>query len=316
MSTLLKYKSFRSKESDFPPLLINTPQEFDEWYSKIEKQSVDEPSIFRGLSEASYKLYTSAQRAWLEKDMITAKGDDVKLFHEFINKLLANSRAWQANLLERYYEKLGHTLSDLALLAIMQHYGLPTPIIDFTKSLDIALSFAVNGIKHMPSDIDIDNYFSLYKIPLELNKQRLLHLTELYQNEGDNILEFSNLAIKNQLVYLDTDNSQKLNLIHYSNFNIINQQGVFLFNPHHFKYITCFNTDREIVKGSGTFYQIDPPEFPVEVPVLNTMDCVNIHKSLKEYINSKYLNQYSDNFIYPTFDDFKNTTLKKTLETL
>ncbi|WP_284461762.1 FRG domain-containing protein, partial [Chryseobacterium sp.] len=68
--------------------------------------------------------------------------------NEVVKKLLINSGIDENN--------------DLAYLSYMQHFGVPTPFLDYTNNPYVALFFAIDGINFTPSDNEIDNYFSLY----------------------------------------------------------------------------------------------------------------------------------------------------------
>ena len=49
-------------------------------------------------------------------------------------------------------------ITDYSILAFIQHYGGPTPLLDFTSNLSTALFFAFDGRED-------DNYASLYIVP-------------------------------------------------------------------------------------------------------------------------------------------------------
>ena len=313
MGKLLEFQNLSSKKSDFIDNTINNPTEFDNWFESISSNPIKDEFIFRGLPEAKYKIYSSAQKLWNERGFVSTFGDDNQSYFNFIQNLISNCRSWQGNLLEKYFDKLDHNLSDIALFAIMQHYGLPTPLIDFTKNLNTAIYFALKDIKHISSENEIDDYFSIYTINLSENKDRLLHLTELYKIEGEQVLSYSELASKERIIYLDSDNSKELNLIKYSNFNIINQEGVFIFNYHPWKYVSGI-TGVTYLHKLKLHFKSPEPDFAKDIPILKQIDCANIHKSLIEYIRNKYLSDYSDLNIFPTFENLRDSAIKKTLE--
>ncbi len=82
-----------------------------------------------------------------------------------------------------------------------------------------------------------------------------------------------------------------------TNFNIINQKGLFIFNGHPWKSI---RRTKNLTTGfDGT-------------PLMRQLQSIEIHKSMKEYIFKKI--KLNKNYLFPNFIEFKRTVLKKTLE--
>ena len=99
------------------------------------KQYAGSEWIFRGVPDKSFNLVPKIARRGTRKSLITrhalrySKPEERKMFEEF--KRIA-----------RPY--LPHeTLSDLELLAIARHHGLPTRLLDWTDSLFVAAYFAL-----------------------------------------------------------------------------------------------------------------------------------------------------------------------------
>ena len=108
-------------------ILVETLSKFIEWAAQFS----DGQYLFRGVSTESYKIEASAYRRLSE----TNRNNPSKLLK--INKdLIEKARS------------LGHDqrdaqqLSDLELLAELQHFGAATCLIDFTRSALVALWFA------------------------------------------------------------------------------------------------------------------------------------------------------------------------------
>jgi len=53
----------------------------------------------------------------------------------------------------------------------MQHTGLPTPFLDFTTDMIVALSFAANRINLSSSKQEINDYVSLYLFSMNEEKE-------------------------------------------------------------------------------------------------------------------------------------------------
>jgi hypothetical protein len=117
---------------------INSWAEFD---SKIEAMQHRE-WLFRGHSDASWQLTTSLDRMFEDVQPIikNAKGTDRTFARKDHEKLIIKSFQKNANL---YLSFLPSDSLKLEWLAIMQHYGAPTRLLDFTLSPHIAAYFAL-----------------------------------------------------------------------------------------------------------------------------------------------------------------------------
>ncbi len=104
-----------------------TINEFIEWAAQFS----DGQYLFRGVSTESYKIEASAYRRLSETD----RNNPNKLLK--INKdLIGKARALGHD------QKNGRLLSDLEILAELQHFGAATCLIDFSRSALVALWFA------------------------------------------------------------------------------------------------------------------------------------------------------------------------------
>ena len=100
-------------------------------FMKWVEQFNDGQYLFRGVSKHTHKLEASAYRRLPEAER-NNPNKLLKINQELIDK---------ARLLG-HDQKDGHYLSDLELLAELQHFGAATCLIDFTRSAQIALWFA------------------------------------------------------------------------------------------------------------------------------------------------------------------------------
>lgn len=130
--------------------IIDSEVKFKEWY---EKEKEKEYHIYRGLNDASYKMYTSAQVQY-DKKRLTSKYS----YESFLEKIDTFSKS---NLSEtnckynpngnviRYNNILNIPISfednSLFRFFYLQHIGIPTHLIDFSTNLDVALFFAVDN---------------------------------------------------------------------------------------------------------------------------------------------------------------------------
>ncbi len=108
-------------------ITAKTINEFIEWAAQFS----DGQYLFRGVSTERYKIKASAYRRLSEID----ENNPIKLLN--INKdLIMKARALGHD------QKNGQQLSDLEILAELQHFGAATCLIDFSRSALVALWFA------------------------------------------------------------------------------------------------------------------------------------------------------------------------------
>lgn len=106
---------------------VETLSEFIEWAAQFS----DGQYLFRGVSTESYKIEASAYRRLPEID----RNNPSQLLK--INKdLIEKARSFGHD------QRNGQQLSDLELLAELQHFGAATCLIDFSRSALVALWFA------------------------------------------------------------------------------------------------------------------------------------------------------------------------------
>ena len=124
------------------PLLFYQEHTLDNWDAIREVVSSLSPKwIFRGQKESAWPLKSSFERAaeWAGCHSTKLRKIELDLFHQFRRR---------AHL---YYEKVPKESSVLEWLALMQHHGAPTRLIDFTKSFYVALFFAISEVAHRQS---------------------------------------------------------------------------------------------------------------------------------------------------------------------
>lgn len=82
---LPEYKVLQDKEFFFEAYAVKTPTVFDSFYSDFANK---EGLIYRGVNEAKFHIYTSAQRFWLTDNLKSQSS-----FTEFIGKLLCKLKS-------------------------------------------------------------------------------------------------------------------------------------------------------------------------------------------------------------------------------
>jgi len=129
---------------------IESFQSFTQWLMDrwLEEPSRPRRFAWRGVCDARWPLYSSLYRRVREEP--GAPGDEKRLaLHE--GALLRNFQRWGLDHGDR------GRLSSMAQLAVMQHHGVPTRLIDISFSAHVALWFAVEerqGVQGALNDVD------------------------------------------------------------------------------------------------------------------------------------------------------------------
>lgn len=169
---LSEYKTLEEKSRSFEEnnIIIKTLKEFDDWYTSVK---TEKNFVFRGVNEAKYKIYTSAQREWLTK--YTSQISYFKYIKAILTYVKNNT------LLSRYLKSMGfNTIVDLYYLSLMQHFHAPTMLLDFSHSIDVALYFSLDNMQYTFSENLIDDYFSIYYFDKNTYKYSLNKNVEQY----------------------------------------------------------------------------------------------------------------------------------------
>ena len=308
-SSLEEKREFFSNEDFF---VIDTKEELDRWfqyYSSDFKKERPVDFIFRGMSDAQYKLFTSAQRMWITDNMVQWRNNFS--YKNFIEKLV--KKAKQNRLLKKVFDLYGYgpRERDFPIISLLQHYGAPTPVLDWSYNINSAVYFAVDGVKR-GSGNDINNYISVYSI----HKKKLSSRKELitlydfankyypaitdfrdYGDEknpnGNSLFLLSDFELSTQVPYpnkLVVQSTKPMTSLY--NQNIIPQEGLLMYNPY---------MDRPIEQ----MFNVDPLSEGQNLH-LEPFKCFNIHKDLSEYLRRLIDTRYGINkgFMYPyLYDD-------------
>jgi FRG domain len=318
MAQLPVYSNLDDKRTVFNKsgnFIINTVSEFDHWYNQItflrneatknyrlsdedeESIYIHYPYIFRGVGDAKYKIFASAQRHWLINNMNQwAKKD----YLEFVQDLL--DTASKLPLLDKVfkYYKLVARQRDFPIMSILQHYGAPTPLIDWTYNIDVSLYFATEYCTPISSANEIEKYFSVYLIDRSnQNSIDFLNIFKFHQGSYPLLKSFNNIQNEPSSIFYLSDFEKRIPRKSTSGFKdqrpltilfnqrIIPQEGLFIFNPSSYIPLEdCFNVTAKNHNNNS-----------------NKMLCVNIHKDLSDYIRRKIkLVDIEKGFIYPDLE--------------
>lgn len=334
MADLPEYKNLDSKANffsngDSTSFVLNTKNQLDKWFQDVElvedqESKVDATAlIYRGMKEAKYKILSSAQRLWIMNEMSQWSS---KSYMDFINDLVTNAN--KNALISKVFDLYNYSITDreFPILSLLQHYGAPTPLMDWSYNQNVAFFFATEELhqKKKPKQ-KIDNYFSIYRINKRKYKEEFLNVTDIFPgtrypqiNSFSDFGDKLNNANSNSIFYIsdferpgESKGSKKPYgklIIRTSkpytsiyNQNIIPQEGLFIFNPFSTKTLEeIFNVDQNKEGWNHA---------------LTSFECFNIHKDLAEYLRRKIDVRYKINkgFIYPILNTeakkIKNATL-------
>lgn len=158
---LQEYESAEDKKKFFANYrMVNTPEQFGALYEESEKNesNTKERYVFRGVSDARYKLFTSAQRFYIERGLNHTGLQYDDLICDLIKEMQSKD-----NLFRCYMNRLGVVMNDWLVLSYLQHHESISPLIDFSKKFKTALYFAYYDSRLRQRDnSELSNYVSLY----------------------------------------------------------------------------------------------------------------------------------------------------------
>jgi hypothetical protein len=140
--------------TDFPNIIKEGPywkvrvNEFNDLQKIFDHETVPADEwVFRGQAETSWGLQTTLDRLIYHARQTGVKGRGVTV-HQFVQKHIGN---FKKNILGRRGDH-PPKLNEDEMWSLGQHYGLATPLLDWSESPYIAMFFALGMLKEQDTD--------------------------------------------------------------------------------------------------------------------------------------------------------------------
>lgn len=306
------YETFDDKSKYFYHEKIETFDQFETFYEGL---SNNKKLIYRGVSDASYKLYNTLQIHFIEHELNL----DFDNYHEFIKTHIESAKRWNNNLLIKFYKSLGHNSAyDLSVLSFLRHSGSPAPLLDWSYNFNISLFFSCKQYSNSAKN-ETEDYCSLYVFDLDANNE-LSNLPDVYHSINESFIsaskskpEVDGTELQNKIdkhsyslikelpiAYISDENSDvNFPLYTNANLNIINQEGLFIFN-------NSPNIPLEQILNGDRKDHISMSAIKIR--------CIDIHKSLVNGIIKKLETKgIKKDYVYPKPENIKDYLLNKSI---
>ncbi len=321
---LEEYNDFKQKSAYYQcNEVIDDAVTFDKKFAEWKNKSAD--FVFRGVREAKYKMYTSAQRKWIQEEL--SKYFDN--YPEYISCLIEN---YNSLLVLEYFTKQGIKVNDFLTLSLLQHYGNPSPLLDFSHKPEIALYFASKENKNERQK-EIDNYVSLYMVKYK-NHNDEIFIPTIKAIEENDFCRFEKILkhdMDNNLLPSNVDTSHIRKSFEYPCYDsykdsppmfiIGGERGCVNIKSAALNFTASYNFTNPRIKCQDASFILNNDECrPLAEEIVcrynddkfEKIYCFNINKDLIPYIKNKYLIKFNDKSIYP--DDNESMKIKEALD--
>ncbi len=258
--------------------------------------------FFRGMSKASYKLYTSGQRFRILNDIHVKSKDDLSMYMGMFYRTRQVRNGAVAELMRASGI---HKQDDIALFSYMQHHSGPTPFLDLTEDPFVALYFATEDTVLSRAENELDMYFSVYCVPRSLEEvfNRAWSAARVDWNvppESPMMVNYASFWQGKIIVMREPWVRETFgdNVGHLRNsLNVINQKGLFIFNG---------SADLPLVEAIQDYERITNAASIPGYLASNAFKCFNIHNSLAAYVRERLAARtpaLTKSYIYPSAED-------------
>ena len=289
---MCKYTTLEDKKKYLQTKKIMTSEEL---WSFVDGCKKNDRFVYRGVNEAQYMGFSSAQvRTGASLDQQTY----VKIISDAIRKVR------ESDYLMDYIRKNSKDETDFQILALMQHYGCGTPVIDYSTSIDSALFFATDRqggkTQNYPiEDQSIDAFISIYFFDREDPNHCAVQKFSARDSERLNELD-AEMAIEYGCQYkgISDETINSLEKLPFEEMANLQYGGLFSVFGHSNGIIRYIVGDRSIEYNiinerieaqDGLFIFNGLSDLPYEKAAYNWYSgiknyCVDIHKSLESEI--------------------------------
>lgn len=308
MANLSTYQSKAEKDNNYCyNKYIDTEQDLDNELANILAHN--DEYLYRGIYDASYMSYASSQRIWiLQQDRMTRFG--ILDYRATIQAII--HLTYSLPEVKAYMQKNNIIYNEFFIMALMQHFGAPAPMLDFSNSVLKGLFFAVDGI---PGWIDrgtneLSDYVSLYFIPKSIDWMGCT-IQKVMENACLDIEQrVTEYQKQNNTMPDATDVLNDIRHLLYRQFHpsLGNISFLPVGGPTTGRVkvsipVLNFSCDYEIINSrlvsqEGMFVFNNSLDMPL-VELMNNVckqkyfNCINIRKNLVSYISDRYLNPNS-----------------------
>lgn len=305
---MVVFKNLVEKQCFFTCITINTIEQLQEILNSLQGKEY----VFRGVKEAMFKCYTSAQ--FRTKCKLSQEDFDTKII-SMIEVVRRNEK------IKSILKKRSKDVSDFQYLSLLQHYDFGTTILDFSYKVNYAVFFALDGMSGPQNDDDSDiaNYCSIYLFdknnPNHLTIQQVFgnSMSQLERHHSDAVKEYGKLytGVSEQtrdsykhLPYLELKN------IATGGLSIEGRYGgeMEIYSPNTGIYAD-YNIANERIDTQHGLFKLNPSSsVPYEEAAINWYSgmrdvtiCLNIHKSLRKELEKEFLEPFNicSDTVYP-----------------
>lgn len=192
--SLPTYSSFEEKAQNFNLLFPRNLKELVKTTEGFRPQIVkhtfwgkdfltEKRFLFRGVNNSSYKMFSSIQRC------LDYRADEYKqkiTLSNLLNEIFSRFHNENGGFLYEEHRKQmpkGTMTTHPSIWAFIQHFGGPSPLLDFTSDAQSALFFAFDNMKEPSQDDSMSEYVSLIVFPD--NPMRTGESTSMYASTSD-----------------------------------------------------------------------------------------------------------------------------------